>query len=132
MADSAEFSAFSQRELRSLAKTFDLMGERAVEKSKATAFDIASQPQAMAEQSITKVSAELSMVHQSLELQKQGAYLMVSLVSVFQVGAAPRYSGAVLNLVQRNLSSSQPLAADLEKGLEAISYFQPFAKFSLN
>ena len=42
MADSAEFSAFSQRELRSLAKTFDLMGERAVEKSKETAFDIAS------------------------------------------------------------------------------------------
>ena len=42
MADSAQFSAFSQRELRSLAKTFDLMGERAVEKSKATAFDIAS------------------------------------------------------------------------------------------
>jgi hypothetical protein len=57
---------------------------------------------------------------------------MVSLVSVFQVGAAPRYFGADWNLVQRNLSSFQPLAADLGKGLEAISYFQPFVKFSLN
>jgi hypothetical protein len=72
------------------------------------------------------------MVHQSLELQKRGVYLMVSLVSAFQVVAAPRYFGADWNLVQRNLSSFQPLAVDLGKGLEAISYFQPFAKFSLN
>jgi hypothetical protein len=42
MADSVEFSAFSQRELRSLAKTFDRMGDEAVDKSRAVAYDIAS------------------------------------------------------------------------------------------
>lgn len=41
MADNVEFSAFSERELRRLAKTFSLMGDQAVEKSKATAFEIA-------------------------------------------------------------------------------------------
>jgi hypothetical protein len=40
MADSAEFSPFSQRELRSLAKTFSTMGDEAVEKSKAVAYEI--------------------------------------------------------------------------------------------
>jgi hypothetical protein len=40
MADSAEFSAFSQRELRSLAKTFQVMGDEAVDKSKAAAYEI--------------------------------------------------------------------------------------------
>jgi hypothetical protein len=40
MADSAEFSAFSQRELRSLAKTFQVMGDEAVDKSKAIAYEI--------------------------------------------------------------------------------------------
>jgi hypothetical protein len=40
MADSAEFSAFSQRELRSLAKTFQVMGDEAVDKSKAVAYEI--------------------------------------------------------------------------------------------
>jgi hypothetical protein len=42
MADSAEFSAFSQRELRSLAKTFKVMGDEAVDKSKAIAYEISS------------------------------------------------------------------------------------------
>ena len=40
MADSAEFSAFSQRELRFLAKTFQVMGDEAVDKSKAIAYEI--------------------------------------------------------------------------------------------
>ena len=41
MADNAQFSAFSERELRKLAKTFTLMGEQTVEKSKAVAYEIA-------------------------------------------------------------------------------------------
>lgn len=40
MADSVEFSAFSQRELRRLAKTFTLMGEEAVEKSREVAYEV--------------------------------------------------------------------------------------------
>lgn len=40
MADSVQFSAFSQRELKSLAKTFQAMGDEAVEKSKAVAYEI--------------------------------------------------------------------------------------------
>jgi hypothetical protein len=57
---------------------------------------------------------------------------MVSLVSAFQAGEAQRYYGADLNLVQRTLNNSQPLAEDLAKDLGAILYSQPFAKFSLN
>jgi predicted SnoaL-like aldol condensation-catalyzing enzyme len=68
------------------------------------------------------------MVHQSLELQKQGVYLMVSLVSVFQVAAAQRFSGAVLNLDQRTLDSSQPSAVDWDGAQKVISYFQPLHK----
>ena len=41
MADSVEFSAFTQRELGRLAKTFTLMGDEAVENSRQVAFDIA-------------------------------------------------------------------------------------------
>ena len=41
MADSVEFSAFSKRELGKLAKTFTVMGEDAVARSKEVAFDIA-------------------------------------------------------------------------------------------
>lgn len=41
MADNVEFSAFSERELRRLAKTFTLMGDDAVENSRKVAFDIA-------------------------------------------------------------------------------------------
>ena len=41
MADSVEFSAFSQRELRRLAKTFTTMGEDAIEKSRQVAYQIA-------------------------------------------------------------------------------------------
>lgn len=41
MADSVEFSAFTQRELARLAKTFTLMGDDAVEESRKVASDIA-------------------------------------------------------------------------------------------
>ena len=41
MADNVEFSAFSKRELGKLAKTFMVMGEDAVARSKEVAFDIA-------------------------------------------------------------------------------------------
>ena len=41
MADSVEFSAFTQRELGKLAKTFTLMGDDAVEESRKVASDIA-------------------------------------------------------------------------------------------
>ena len=40
MTDSAGFGAFTQRELRSLAKTFQVMGDEAVDKSKAIAYEI--------------------------------------------------------------------------------------------
>jgi hypothetical protein len=40
MTDSAGFGAFTQRELRSLAKTFQVMGDEAVDKSKAVAYEI--------------------------------------------------------------------------------------------
>ena len=41
MADGVEFSAFTERELRRLAKTFTLMGDEAVENSRKVAFEIA-------------------------------------------------------------------------------------------
>ena len=138
MADSAEFSAFSQRELRSLAKTFDLMGEKAVEKSKATAFDIAS----LAKREIATAGYGRTVNNKGVRrvvdgasisrTSKTGRLSMVLLVSVFQVAAAQRFSGAVLNLDQRTLDSSQPSAVDWDGAQKVISYFQPFAKFSLN
>ena len=42
MADNVEFSAFTKRELGSLAKTFKSMGDNAVEESRRIAYDIAS------------------------------------------------------------------------------------------
>jgi hypothetical protein len=72
------------------------------------------------------------MVHQSLELQRRGVYLMVSLVSVFQAVEAPRYFGAVLSSVQKTSNNSQRLVVDLEEVQKVISYSQPFARFSLN
>jgi len=41
MTDSAGFGAFTQRELRSLAKAISLMGDEAVDKSKAVSYEIA-------------------------------------------------------------------------------------------
>ena len=41
MANNVEFSAFTQRELGRLAKTFTLMGDEAVENSRQVSFDIA-------------------------------------------------------------------------------------------
>jgi hypothetical protein len=40
MADSVEFSAFTKRELGRLAKTFTLMGDEAVERSRKIAYEI--------------------------------------------------------------------------------------------
>jgi len=40
MADNLELSAYSQRELKSLAKTFKLMGDDAVEESRKVAYEI--------------------------------------------------------------------------------------------
>ena len=40
MADSVEFSAFTKRELGRLAKTFTLMGDEAIEKSRKVAYEI--------------------------------------------------------------------------------------------
>jgi hypothetical protein len=42
MADNVEFSAFTKRELASLAKTFKSMGDNAVEESRRIAYDIAN------------------------------------------------------------------------------------------
>jgi hypothetical protein len=42
MADSVEFSAFTQRELGKLAKTFTLMGDDAIEESRKIASEIAN------------------------------------------------------------------------------------------
>jgi len=42
MADSAGFGAFSQRELRSIAKVFQVMGDEAVEESRKVAYDISN------------------------------------------------------------------------------------------
>ena len=40
MADNIEFSAFTKRELGKLAKTFQTMGDEAVEESRKVAYDI--------------------------------------------------------------------------------------------
>lgn len=45
MADNVQFSAFTQRELRSLAKTFKAMGDEAVDHSREIAYEIASMAQ---------------------------------------------------------------------------------------
>jgi len=54
MADNVEFSAFTKRELGSLAKTFKSMGDNAVEESRRIAYDIAS----LAQEEIKKAGYE--------------------------------------------------------------------------
>jgi hypothetical protein len=88
------------------------------------------QPQA--EQKTTLGHDEWPKVHQSLVLQRQGVYLMVSLVSVSVEAAQRKSFGEDLNLVAGDLSNSQSglvvTVEDQEVGLS----IRPFAKFSLN
>jgi hypothetical protein len=73
------------------------------------------------------------MVHQSLSVVRQGGYLMVSLISVFQAEARPEYFGKVLNSGQKDLSNFLVGQGDTQQADQmATSSFQPFAKFSLN
>jgi hypothetical protein len=80
------------------------------------------------EQLAPKVLGELSMVHQSLELQKLDGYLMVSLVSAFQAGEAQRYYGADLNLVQRTLEQFPTFSGRFGKGSRGYFIFPTLRK----
>jgi hypothetical protein len=91
-----------------------------------------SQPLPEVEQK-TMLAPEGSLrVHQFLALQRQGVYLMVSMVSVSAAGALPKSYGEDLNSVLADLSSfpngQVVMAEDQGVGLS----IRHFARFSLN
>jgi len=110
--------------LKNLAKW--LMTFRSSPKAKLSQLDILAQRQ-------IKPSGESLMVHQSLAVVKRDGYLMVSLISVYQVEAQPEHFGKAWNSDQRSSNNFQLGQGERQGAAQmATSSFQPFAKFSLN
>lgn len=86
MADNADFSAFSKRELGKLAKTFTLMGDDAIEESKEVAFEIAK----MAEE-------EIKQAGYSRNVSAKGVRRVVDGVSVSRTSKTGRLSYGFAN-----------------------------------
>jgi hypothetical protein len=137
--DNVQFSAFTKRELASLQRPFKLwemkplknlakwlMTFRSSPKAKLSQLDILAQKQ-------IRPSGESLMVHQSLAVVKRDGYLMVSLISVYQVEAQPEHFGKAWNSDQRSSNNFQLGQGERQGAAQmATSSFQPFAKFSLN
>jgi hypothetical protein len=118
------FKLWEMKPLKNLAKW--LMTFRSLPKAKLSQLDILAQRQ-------TKPSGESLMVHQSLAVVKRDGYLMVSLISVYQVEAQPEHFGKGWNSDQRSSNNFQLGQGERQGAAQmATSSFQPFAKFSLN
>jgi hypothetical protein len=118
------FKLWEMKPLKNLAKW--LMTFRSSPKAKLSQLDILAQRQ-------TKPSGESLMVHQSLAVVKRDGYLMVSLISVYQVEAQPEHFGKAWNSDQRSSNNFQLGQGERQGAAQmATSSFQPFAKFSLN
>jgi hypothetical protein len=118
------FKLWEMKPLKNLAKW--LMTFRSSPKAKLSQLDILAQRQ-------TKPSGESLMVHQSLAVVKLDGYLMVSLISVYQVEAQPEHFGKAWNSDQRSSNNFQLGQGERQGAAQmATSSFQPFAKFSLN
>jgi hypothetical protein len=118
------FKLWEMKPLKNLAKW--LMTFRFSPKAKLSQLDILAQRQ-------TKPSGESLMVHQSLAVVKLDGYLMVSLISVYQVEAQPEHFGKAWNSDQRSSNNFQLGQGERQGAAQmATSSFQPFAKFSLN
>jgi hypothetical protein len=118
------FKLWEMKPLKNLAKW--LMTFRSSPKAKLSQLDILAQRQ-------TKPSGESLMVHQSLAVVKRDGYLMVSLISVYQVEAQPEHFGKAWNLDQRSSNNFRLGQGERQGAAQmATSSFQPFAKFSLN
>jgi hypothetical protein len=118
------FKLWEMKPLKNLAKW--LMTFRYSPKAKLSQLDILAQRQ-------TKPSGESLMVHQSLAVVKRDGYLMVSLISVYQVEAQPEHFGKAWNSDQRSSNNFQLGQGERQGAAQmATSSFQPFAKFSLN
>jgi hypothetical protein len=118
------FKLWEMKPLKNLAKW--LMTFRSSPKAKLSQLEILAQRQ-------TKPSGESLMVHQSLAVVKLDGYLMVSLISVYQVEAQPEHFGKAWNSDQRSSNNFQLGQGERQEAAQmATSSFQPFAKFSLN
>jgi hypothetical protein len=118
------FKLWEMKPLKNLAKW--LMTFRSSPKAKLSQLDILAQRQ-------IKPSGESLMVHQSLAVVKRDGYLMVSLISVYQVEAQPEHFGKAWNSDQRSSNNFQLGQGERQGAAQmATSSFQPFAKFSLN
>jgi hypothetical protein len=118
------FKLWEMKPLKNLAKW--LMTFRFSPKAKLSQLDILAQRQ-------IKPSGESLMVHQSLAVVKRDGYLMVSLISVYQVEAQPEHFGKAWNSDQRSSNNFQLGQGERQGAAQmATSSFQPFAKFSLN
>jgi hypothetical protein len=118
------FKLWEMKPLKNLAKW--LMTFRSSPKAKLSQLDILAQRQ-------IRPSGESLMVHQSLAVVKRDGYLMVSLISVYQVEAQPEHFGKAWNSDQRSSNNFQLGQGERQGAAQmATSSFQPFAKFSLN
>ena len=118
------FKLWEMKPLKNLAKW--LMTFRSSPKAKLSQLDILAQKQ-------IRPSGESLMVHQSLAVVKRDGYLMVSLISVYQVEAQPEHFGKAWNSDQRSSNNFQLGQGERQGAAQmATSSFQPFAKFSLN
>ncbi len=116
MADNADFSAFSKRELGKLAKTFTLMGDDAIEESKIVAFEIAK----MAEEEIRQAGYSRNVSSKSVRRVVEG----VSISKTSKTGrlsygfAGQRFSGG---------GTTQRLWAGLEFGSNRFKQFPAYS-----
>lgn len=116
MADSAEFSAFSQRELRSLAKTFQAMGDEAVDKSKAIAYEIAQ---------ISK--KEIAQAGGSRTVSAKGVRRVVDGASISRTSKTGRLSYGFANQRFSGGGSTKILWRGLEFGSKNFRQFPTFS-----
>jgi hypothetical protein len=135
MTDSAGFGAFTQRELRSLAKTFQVMGDEAVDKSKAVAYEISQ---------ISK--REIAQAGYSRTVSAKGVRRVVDGASISRTSktgrlsyglAGQRFSGGGSTKIlwrglefgsNGTLDSSQPSAVDLGRGSRGYFIFPTLRK----
>lgn len=112
MADNLELSAYSQRELKSLAKTFKLMGDDAVEESRKVAYEITN----LAKSEIRKAGYTRYVSAGAVRRVVDGASISrTSKTGLLSIGfAGQRFSGG---------ATTQKLWAGLEFGSKKFKQF---------
>jgi hypothetical protein len=138
--DNVQFSAFTKRELGKLAKTFQTMGDEAVEESRKVAYDISLLAQSeikSAGYSRTKANKAVRRVVDGASVSRSSKTGRLSYGFANQRlsgGGSTRTLWQGLGIRIKEDSNNFQLGQGERQGAAqmATSSFQPFAKFSLN